>query len=65
MAGAEGLEPSARGFGAHYIAHQDSMTHNILCIDCIKNDDQMTTADSNKACFWCRKQLQTIKEKTA
>ena len=54
LAGAEGLEPSARGFGAHYIGYQNSMTNNILCNDCIKNDDQMTTADSNKACFSCK-----------
>ena len=61
MAGAEGLEPSARGFGAHcelyshYIGDKESSDSES------KNVDQMTTADLNKVCFGYRKPLQTNK----
>ena len=54
LAGAEGLEPSARGFGAHCELYSHYMQHKDFYTSKSKNVDQMTTADSNKACFSCK-----------
>ena len=63
LAGAEGLEPSARGFGAKSELYSHCIKHKNCQRFEPKNVDQMTTADSNKACFWCHKLLRTTKRR--
>ena len=54
LAGAEGLEPSARGFGAHCELYSHYMGRKESGDSESKNVDQMTTADLNKVCFLVR-----------
>ena len=61
MAGAEGLEPSARGFGAHCELYSHYMGRKESGDSESKNVDQMTTAETNKACFGWLKLFQTIR----